>query len=152
MKTLCLYYTRTGTTKEIMESIAKLLDADVAEYTDGKDRSGFFGYLGACFATVKNTKVELKGDIDLAAYDRVIIGMPIWAEGPSAPGRAFIKAYADKLPDNVVYVIAQMGTRDYSKKIKAMDKLLGKPSSGQISIRTKDNDYLKDAADFAKTL
>ena len=41
MRTLCLYYTRTNTTKEIMENIAGIIGADVAEYTDGKDRSGF---------------------------------------------------------------------------------------------------------------
>ena len=36
MKTLCLYYTRTNTTKEVMTQIARTLDADLAEYTDGK--------------------------------------------------------------------------------------------------------------------
>ena len=46
---------RTNTTKEIMENIAKIIGADVAEYTDGRDRSGFPGYVGACFATVNNT-------------------------------------------------------------------------------------------------
>ena len=55
MKTLCLYFTRTNTTKAVMEEIAKVLNADIAEYTDGKDRHGFFGYVGACFATVNNT-------------------------------------------------------------------------------------------------
>ena len=39
MKTLCLYYTRTNTTKAAMEHLARLLDADLAEYTDGKDIS-----------------------------------------------------------------------------------------------------------------
>ncbi len=46
MKTLCLYYSRTNLTKEVMESMAQVLDADLAEYTDGKDRSGFLGYVG----------------------------------------------------------------------------------------------------------
>ena len=50
MRTLCLYYTRTNTTKVIMENIAKTIDADVAEYTDGKDRSGVPGYVEACWA------------------------------------------------------------------------------------------------------
>lgn len=93
MRTLCLYYTRTNTTKEIMENIAKIIGADMAEYTDGKDRSGFLGYVGACFATVNNTisKVSIKGEINLKEYDRVIIGMPVWVEGPCAIGRALIK-------------------------------------------------------------
>ena len=48
MKTLCLYYTRTNTTKTAMERLAELLDADVAEYTDGKDRSGTLPALAVC--------------------------------------------------------------------------------------------------------
>ena len=70
MRTLCLYYTRTNTTKEIMENIARIIGADAAEYTDGKNRSGFLGYVGACFATVKNTisKVSIKGEINLRQH------------------------------------------------------------------------------------
>ena len=40
MKTLCLYYSRTNTTKGVMETIADVIGADVYEYTDGKDRKG----------------------------------------------------------------------------------------------------------------
>ncbi|MBR0086191.1 MAG: hypothetical protein IJL98_00440 [Lachnospiraceae bacterium] len=155
MKTLCLYYTRTNSTKEVMESIAKVIGADVAEYTDGKDRSGFLGYVGACFATVNKTlpKVSVKGKINLKEYDRVIIGMPVWAEGPCAIGRALIRKYKDSMPAEVYYVVTHMsGKNDYMAKIKAMDSLLGRQSSGQVSIRTKDNDYVKESVSFAETL
>ena len=155
MRTLCLYYTRTNTTKEIMENIAKIIGADVAEYTDGKDRSGFLGYVGACFATVNNTisKVSIKGGINLKEYDRVIIGMPVWVEGPCAIGRALIKKHSSVMPSEVYYVVTHMGDRhDYTAKIKAMDKLLGRPSAGQVSIRTKENDYIKESNAFAEKL
>ena len=155
MRTLCLYYTRTNTTKEIMESIAKIIGADVAEYTDGKDRSGFLGYVGACFATVNNTisKVSIRGEINIKEYDRVIIGMPIWVEGPCAIGRALIKKFSNVMPSEVYYVVTHMGARhDYKAKIKAMDKLLGRPSAGQVSIRTKENDYIRESNDFAEML
>ena len=155
MRTLCLYYTRTNTTKEIMENIAKIIGADVAEYTDGKDRSGFLGYVGACFATVNNTisKVSIKGEINLKEYDRVIIGMPVWVEGPCAIGRALIKKYSSVMPSEVYYVVTHMGDKhDYTSKIKAMDKLLGRPSAGQVSIRTKENDYIRESTAFAETL
>ena len=155
MKTLCLYYTRTNSTTEVMESIAKVIGADVAEYTDGKDRSGFLGYVGACFATVKKVlpKVFVKGEIDLNEYDRVIIGMPVWAEGPCAIGRALIRKYKDSMPAEVYYVVTHMsGKNDYMAKLKALDSLLGRTSSGQVPIRTKDNDYVKDSISFAETL
>ena len=74
MKTLCLYYTRTNTTKAAMEHLAKLLGADLAEYTDGKDRSGIFGYLSACVASQKKaaSQISIKGNIKPEDYDRVI--------------------------------------------------------------------------------
>lgn len=155
MRTLCLYYTRTNATKEVMENIARVIGADLAEYTDGKDRSGFLGYVKACFATVNNTlpNVRIKGKVDLKAYDRVLIGMPVWVEGPCAIGRALIRKYRKRLPSEVYYVVTHMsGKNDYASKIKAMDSLLGRPSAGQVSIRTKDNDYVKDSTQFAETL
>lgn len=155
MKTLCLYYTRTNTTKEVIEKIAKTIGADVAEYTDGKNRNGFWGYVGACFVTINNTisKVSIKGEIDLKSYERIIIGMPVWVEGPCAIGRALIQKYSNEMPAEVYYVVTHMGEKhDYMEKIKAMDKLLGRPSSGQVSIRTKENDYIKESNAFAETL
>ena len=117
MKTLCLYYTRTNTTKAAMEHLAKLLDADLAEYTDGKDRSGLMGYIGACFVSAKKTKVTIEEDVDLSSYDRVIIGMPVWVEGPCAIGRAFISQYRDSLKGEVYYAVTHMGKGTYEEKI-----------------------------------
>ena len=154
MKTLCLYYTRTNTTKAAMEHLAKLLDADLAEYTDGRDRSGILGYIGACFVSQKKaaSQISIKGDIQLDAYDRVIIGMPIWVEGPCAIGRGFIEKYKTKLPKDVYYVVTHMGKSGYETKIKAMDEILGRSSAGQISLRTKEHDYLKEIEIFAEQM
>ncbi len=154
MKTLCLYYTRTNTTKTAMEQLAKLLDADLAEYTDGKDRSGILGYIGACFVSEKKvvSQISIKGDIQLDGYDRVIIGMPVWAEGPCAIGRGFIEKYKSKLPKDVYYVVTHMGKGGYETKIKALDDILGRPSAGQISLRTKEHDYIKDIETFAEQM
>lgn len=154
MSTLCLYYTRTNSTKEVIETIANAIGADIAEYTDDKDRSGIFGYIGACFAGINNSisKVHIKGNINFKEYDSVIIGMPIWAENPCAIGKAMIKKYCDEMPSKVYYVCTHMGSNDYLSKIKAMDKLLGRPSQGEYSIRTKKNDYVKDSKKIATFL
>ena len=154
MKTLCLYYTRTNLTKAAMEHLAKLLDADIAQYSDGKDRSGVLGYVGACFSSLKKNfpKVTVEGDVCLSDYDRVIIGMPIWAEVPCILGKALIAQYKDSLPQEVYYVVTHMGSFDYASRIKKLDDLLGRPAAGQISLKTKEHDFLKDVEAFAKTL
>ena len=78
--------------------------------------------------------------------------MPVWVEGPCAVGRALIKKLGGAMPSEVYYVVTHMGKSDYAAKIKAMDKLLGRPSAGYVSIKTKNNDYIKDSAAFAETL
>lgn len=154
MKTLCLYYTRTNTTKTAMEHLAKLLNADIAEYGDGKDRSGVMGYIGACIDSMKKRfpQVTIKDDVELDNYDRVIIGMPVWVEGPCVVGKGLLDQYKDSLPQEVYYAVTHMGKGGYEEKIKDMDNILGRPSAGQISIRTKDNDYLEDVKTFASQI
>ena len=154
MKTLCLYYTRTNNTKIAMEHLAKLLGADLAEYTDGKDRSGVTGYIGACFASMKKSypAITIKGNIQVEDYDRVIVGMPVWVEGPSVMGKALIAQYKDRLPKDVYYAVTHMAPSGYDEKIQAMDKILGRPSAGYVTMQTKKHDFLKDIEDFAKTL
>ena len=152
-KTLCLYYSRTDTTRKAMERLAEILGADIACYTDGKNRSGALGYLGCCFASLKKfIDVKIQGDVNPADYERVIIGMPVWAEGPCVLGKSLLKKYAAELPGEVWYVVTQMGTSDYTKKIYALDEFIGRPAAGPLSLRTKDNDYLAEIEKFAEGL
>ena len=154
MKTLCLYYTRTSTTKTAIEHLAKQLGADIAEYTDDKDRSGVKGYIGACIDSMKKKypEITIKGDVDLSSYDRVIIGMPIWVEGPCVIGKAFINQYKDNLPQDVYYAVTHMAKSGYDAKIMDFDQILGRLSKGYVSVQTKNHDYLKDIEEFADAL
>ena len=143
-KTLCLYYTRTNTTKAAMEQVAEFLGADLAGYSDGKDRSGILGYISCCFASVNKVlpSVAVEGDVSLADYERVIIGMPVWAEGPCAVGRAFLTKYKAQLPDQVYLLVTHAGKNDYEKKIALLDELLKTPQKGHLSLRTKENEQM----------
>ena len=47
MKTLVVFYSRTGTTKKVGENIAKILKCDSEEIFDTKDRMGVVGYMQA---------------------------------------------------------------------------------------------------------
>ena len=42
---LCIYYSRTGNTKKVMNAIASEMDAELVELTDGIERSGLRGWL-----------------------------------------------------------------------------------------------------------
>ena len=98
------------------------------------------------------SQISIKGDLQLDDYDRVIIGMPIWAEGPCAIGLAFIEKYKSQLPKDVYYVVTHMGKNGYETKIKAMDEILGRSSAGQVSLCTKGCDYKKEIETFAEQI
>ena len=41
---LCMYYSRTGATRQAMTEIAQALDAELVKIEDGQDRSKLRGY------------------------------------------------------------------------------------------------------------
>ena len=61
---LCIYYSRTGNTRAVMEKIAELLDAELLEITDGKARKGVVGFVAAGIfqLTEGNVKLVLHDD------------------------------------------------------------------------------------------
>lgn len=80
MKTLVVYYSRTGNTRKAAESIAKHLNADIDEIIDKKNRTRkIIGWLiaGKDASQKKLTEIEYEKNPD--DYDLVIIGTPVWA-------------------------------------------------------------------------
>ena len=80
MKTLILYYSRTGVTAAAAGQLAELLGADVEEVRDLKSRAGIVGYLSA------GMDAMLKRPADIAPlarnpadYELLVFGTPVWA-------------------------------------------------------------------------
>ena len=91
MKALVVFYSRTGVTRKVAETISDLLRCETEEIVDTKDRTGAVGYLlaGRDASLKKLTTIkELKSDP--SSYDMVIIGTPVWAFTMSAPVRTYL--------------------------------------------------------------
>ncbi|MGZ7117051.1 MAG: flavodoxin family protein [Methanobacterium sp.] len=91
MKTLVVFYSRTGTTRRVAEEISENLDGDMEELRDKQNRSGAAGYMRSLINALRRTPADLE-DIknDPSIYELVIIGTPIWAGKISTPIRAYI--------------------------------------------------------------
>ncbi len=91
MKTLIVYYSRTGNTKTACEVLQKELGCDILEIRDLKSRAGGWGFFTAALGSMFNTHTKIDPEHpDLAAYGAVIIGSPVWAGRPAAAIRTFI--------------------------------------------------------------
>lgn len=78
MKTLVVFYSRTGITRKVAETIARTLSGDVEEIFAREDRSDFSGYDLLREEAVLKKPVAIKATKrDPARYDLTIVGTPI---------------------------------------------------------------------------
>jgi flavodoxin len=112
MKSLVVFYSRSGNTRIIAQAIANSLKSDIEEIIDKKKRAGRFGFfIAGKDATLKKlTKID---DIktDPSKYDLIILGTPVW-NGKMAPAiRTYIKEVKEKIRRVAFFVTADGGVR-----------------------------------------
>lgn len=78
MKSLVVYYTRTGNARFAAEIIAAEIGADVEEIIDMKKRSGAMGYLTGGSDARRGKETEIAQTKKTPAdYDLIIVGTPV---------------------------------------------------------------------------
>ena len=122
MKSLVVFYSRTGITKEIAVHISEELDCDIEEIFDVKSRKGIFSYIGSGIESAFRKTPEIKEtEVDPSDYDLVIIGTPVWAGNMASPVRTYLLRNNDKL--NGVAFFCTMGNRGSKKTFLEMERL-----------------------------
>jgi len=91
-KPLVVYYSRSGNTKLVAEKLANILDADLEEIQEAKDRHGVFGWLGARWDAMMKRPTELTSQHSTEGRTLMILGMPIWVRNPPPAIRQYISA------------------------------------------------------------
>ncbi len=91
MKSVILYYSRTGKTKFLAEKLREELGADLVEIRDLKKRRGPFGFLrGARDAHLGLRTQVTPSSFDLSNYELIILGTPVWAYSPTPALNTFL--------------------------------------------------------------
>ncbi len=92
MKSLVVYYTRTGNARFAAETIAAEIVADVEEVIDMKNRSGKLAYLTGGAAARRGKETEIAPTKKSPAdYDLIIVGTPVWASRPAPAITTYLK-------------------------------------------------------------
>ena len=128
MKTLVVYYSRTGKTKLVAEKVAAELKAEIEEIIDLKNRSGRFGFLKAGYDAPRGNETEI-GETQKAPsdFDLIIIGTPVWNSRPASA----IKTYLTR-NDLSGKKVAIFCTNDGMGKEKAVERTKAIISEGNI--------------------
>jgi flavodoxin len=134
MKTLIVFYSRTGITKKVARTILKELKCDYEEILDIKSRKGILGYLksGKEAATKKLPEIK-KTKRDPSKYDLVIIGTPVWVGTMAGPIRTYISKNKFK---KVAFFCTMQGS--VSRTFDEMEKICGKIPVVTLDLKTKE--------------
>ena len=90
---LIVYYSRTGKTQMVGQKLAAILDADIEEIREAKDRSGRMNWFVGVKDSLMGKPAELTSEHSVEPRKAVIIGMPVWANRPPPAVRAFLSKY-----------------------------------------------------------
>ena len=120
MKTLVVYYTRTGNSKFAAETIAAELGADVEEVVDLKKRQGRLAYMSCGRDAMGGKETEIaQTKRNPADYDLIVIAQPIWAWSPTPAIRTYVNKN-DLSGKKVALFFGGTSLRDVFEKTRAL--------------------------------
>ena len=91
MKSLVVYYSRTGNAKFVAETVAAELGSDIEEVIDLKKREGKLGWMSAGRDASSGEQTEIAPPTrNPKDYDLVVVGTPVWAWSPSAAIKTYL--------------------------------------------------------------
>jgi flavodoxin len=137
MKSLVVFYSRTGTSRMVAEKISKALNSDLEEIIDKKSRAGPLGWLsGGKDASQKALTDIMPIKFDPAKYDVVVIGSPIWAGNLTPAIRTYISENKGKIK-KAAYFCTQGGNNP-SQFFSDIEDACGRSGCATLSITTHE--------------
>lgn len=150
MRTLVVYYSRTGNTRLVAEEIAVALGADVEELKERVDRSGKKGYLRASRDALRRTPADLEPvSRDPGDYSLVIIGGPIWVQTICTPARSYAQHHKNAL--GRVAFFATAGSSSFAERgVSALADAAGREPVATLALSQDEarGDHSRKLAEF----
>ena len=156
-KKLVVYYSKTGNTKIVAETIAKKAKADIEELKWEKEieSKGFMRYFRGGYNSKLKRKVKIQAlEKNLDDYDTIFIGTPIWAGNMNPAIRTFLKNH--QLQNKKVALFCTCAGEGGNN----LDELKGMMEGNEIignkifmrSDKTSEEDRVKEAEEWIKEI
>jgi flavodoxin len=153
-KVLVAYYSRTGNTRQVAQKIKEIIGCDIEEIIDKENRKGIIGFLKSGYQAFKGipAKIEENGK-EVAQYDLVLIGTPVWAGRVSCAVRKYIIENRDKIK-NFACFSTQMGTSK-DRVFEDMEDLCGRKPLYKLRLtnkQIKNGEYIEEIKKLCEIL
>lgn len=137
MKTLVVYYSRTGNTRRVARRIAEDLDADREQIEDTKNRDGIMGFLKGGKDSLFRNQTEL-GELtkDPGDYDLVLVGTPVWAGTVCPAIRTWLGRFCDRLNNMAFFLTTRTSGKE--KTFIEMTEVSGAPPHATLALTVSE--------------
>ena len=136
-RTLVVFYSRSGTTRRIAQTLSAALKCDLEEITEPRPRTGFLGYIWSLLEARRKLPSNIAPKThDVSSYDLVVIGTPVWAWSLSSPVRAYLTATASQLPE--VAFFCTLGASGSENAFAQMMAIVGKKPRAVCAITQRE--------------
>lgn len=98
MRTMVVYFSRTGNTQILAQQIASACSADLEGLREAQHHAGAVSYLLSLWQGALHGEADIAPtQLSPADYDLVIVGTPIWAWNMSSPVRTYIRKHREEI-------------------------------------------------------
>lgn len=137
MKTLVVYYSRTGTTQSLAIDLATRLGADVEKLVDTVDRSGIAGFLRAGRDALKKKETKLAQlRYRPEDYELVLLLTPMWAGSMPPATRTYVHEQQGRFKELALAVTR--GGADPARLFQELEQLAGQRSLARLALLTRE--------------
>lgn len=152
MKTLVVFYSRSGSTKTIAKILAKKLNADLDEIIDHSNRSGIKGWLLAGRDAMKKSLTEISVKKNPKNYDLVVIGTPIWVGASTPAFRTYLTQFKKDLKKAAVFTTS--GSDGPEKTVAVFENITGQKCFSSLGLTASElsKSYDSKIDEFVKKL
>lgn len=139
MRTLVVYYSRTGHTKHVAKELAIALNADLEEIVDRTSRMGLLGYLRSGYEATFEKSADIQPPrLQPASYDLVLVGTPVWSSALSSPVRTYLSRMGERIP--CLGIFCTEGGRGGANALRQMALLAKQPPVAELVLRDRELD------------
>ena len=154
MKTLVVYFTRTGQTARIAKEIAKRCDAHLDTINLQQQGASWVSALRYHWQALVQAEPPIqKPARNPANYDLIVVGVPVSRTGMAPPVRSYVRQYANRI-QRVAFFCAEGAGVD-ERGFAALSKLCGKPPVATFAVARKRLPTIasrKQLIDFVETI
>lgn len=119
-KVLVAYFSYSGTTRGVAETLSSQIGADLFEIAPKEDYTSL--YLRSNMEIRRGEKPELSSEVEnMEEYDIVFVGYPVWFHATPAPINSFLESY--DLTGKTIIPFTTHGGSGFSRTIQAISEL-----------------------------